>query len=198
MKSMVLRVAARSMEAMEHATEEARKKYLQDHPNAKPSNHKVKKTQGRAKKDGEAVDNPPEAAAAKAKTREAETAKHFEDIKGLKVKYERGDAGAKKKVNTLYGKIFDNGEKAVKEAEKVISEYEDQVEEDSEAFDCLTMLDKAIRDWKSNLVDHHKKTTYFGEGFFEQAASSESYAKSVDKWIQATNSALKGEEVHVD
>ena len=32
--------------AMEHATDDARKKYLQDHRNADPKNHTVKKTEG--------------------------------------------------------------------------------------------------------------------------------------------------------
>lgn len=44
------KVVARFVGGMEHATPEAREKYLHDHPNADPSDHKVKKTE---KEEGE-------------------------------------------------------------------------------------------------------------------------------------------------
>ena len=37
------RIVARFLMAMEHPSEDAKKKYLKDHPNADPSNHTVKK-----------------------------------------------------------------------------------------------------------------------------------------------------------
>lgn len=43
---IIKRIAGRYRLAMDFPTEEARKKYLQDHPNADPSNHKVKKNEG--------------------------------------------------------------------------------------------------------------------------------------------------------
>lgn len=99
------RVAARF--AMEHPTEESRKKYLKDHPNADPSNHKVK---GDGGNEDASAGKPPIKDYVQHTKRLSDTVSKMSDQLGkLEKSFEKatGYKGDKEQAKAVAGKIND-------------------------------------------------------------------------------------------
>jgi hypothetical protein len=167
--------------AMEHPSE-AKKQYLKDHPNADPSNHTVK---------GGGKGGDASAESHKAKARGAETTKHFDEMKSLKTKVENADPSAKKKFDRAYDKLYENGEAATKDAEKLLKKF-DHLDEDSQAGAAVKMLHKAVREWGNERMRHHSAKGALAGEKMRQAEQTWSYAKQVDDKIEDLQKALSG------
>jgi hypothetical protein len=179
---VVLKVAARYCQAMEFPTEEAKKKYLKEHPDADPSRHSVKKT----------VKPDTASAASKAESRGKETDQHFDTMKGLLKKVEDVDSSAGKKFDSVYKKLFENGEEATKAAKKLLKQLDNaDLDEDSQVFAALEMLHNSVRNWESNKLDHVKAGEALADKKLRQAESTAGYAKKIDEWISKVHQEVK-------
>ena len=129
-KAIAKRVCLRYRLATEFPTEKALKNYLHDHPDADKSKHSVSKSEA----------NP------KAQKRFDETKRVFSDMTALQKKVENADPVAKKKFDKAYEKIFDAGESAGKDAQKLIKQYPDQ----------SRLLQEHLREWNQNKSKHQE------------------------------------------
>lgn len=133
------------------------------------------------------------AEASKAGKRTKESNRYIEEMKRLKPKVYGGQDSAKKKFNTLYNKVFDLGEAAAKAAQKLIKQFENKVEEDTEPADTLEMLNTQLRWWNGNKVDHITKSSDSAYGKLFQAEVTWGYGTKLDEWIIYLDRALKGD-----
>lgn len=182
--SLRRRVAMRY--AAEFPSDEARKKYLDAHPKADPSNHTVKNDGGGKTAPKENVD----AEVAKAETRSKETDANFKQMQELKKKVDNADEGAKKKFNRAYSKLFENGEAAAKTADKLTSKF--RAAEGQAGF-AVELLERKLLDWNRNKSDHHNASGEHAHEKLQQAEQTHAYAQSVEQAIFHLNMALKGE-----
>jgi len=187
MDPLAHKVARRFM-AMEHPSEKAKKKYLQEHPNADPSNHKVK-SQGGEGSHGEA-----EAEGQKGQARFDANKKHFSEMKALFKKVEDADPRAKKKFDTAYDKMFDNGEQAAGAAKKLLEKYSDN----ENAADALHMLDSSLHAWEHNKIDHLKAKGAFSGAKMHQAHNTYGYVQNLESFVKDFHKWLKAPDAHVD
>lgn len=183
------KVVARFVErvGMEHPSEEARKTYLKDHPDADPKNHSVKKDKGGGGGSGGGA----EADVSKAESRSKETTKHFEDMKDLKKKVENADPSAKKKFDKAYDKLYESGEAASKAAEKLVKKFDGVKGEQAQS--AVKLLHNALREWDRNKADHHKGSGGMAHQKLQQAEQTWAYAKKIDDQIKMLGKSLKGE-----
>lgn len=181
------RVVARFLAktAMEHATPEAMRSYLHDHPDADPKNHKVKKDKGGGGSTGDTS-----ADSSKAESRSKETGKLHDEMKSLKSKVENADPSAKKKFDRAYDKLHENGEAAAKSAEKLLKKFEGA---EGEAGHAVELLSHAVRDWGNNKMNHARAKGDVAHKKLQQAEQTWAYATKIDDQIKMLSKALKGD-----
>lgn len=172
--------------AMEHATPEAMKQYLHDHPDADKSKHHVKKDKGGGGSSG----GDTSADSSKAESRSKETGKLHDEMKSLKSKVDNADPSAKKKFDRAYDKLHENGEAAAKSAEKLLKKFEGA---EGEAGHAVELLSSAVRGWESNKMDHAKAKGGMAHKKLQQAEQTWAYATKIDDQIKMLSKALKGE-----
>lgn len=100
---LLARRVARRVMGFEHPTEEARKKYLKDHPGAKPSDHRVKKQESKApakddKPKGEGTKQEPKGEGSKS---EAIVAKNKTKLQRQEFKVDKGVESFRRAVKSL-------------------------------------------------------------------------------------------------
>ena len=182
---IVRNVVARTLSAMEHATPEALRKYMHEHPDADPKNHTVKKPS-----DGGGSGNH-EAEASKSKSRAAEVDKHYEAMKGLKGKVDSANPTAQKKFDAAYDKIYAGGESAAKAGQKLVSQLSSVKGEQQEA--AVKMLQHALRNWEGNRSDHSRAKDEYAHKKLQQADQTHAYAQKLEEAIQDVSKALRGD-----
>lgn len=174
--------------AMEHPSEEAKKKYLQEHPGANPANHKVKG-------EGGGVDHgPAEAEGHKGQARFDANKKHHGEMKALLKKVENADPSAKNKFDAAYDKVFENGEAAAKAAQKLLQKYGDT--DDAEA--AVQMLGSTLRAWENNKADHIKGKGAFAGQKMRQGTETYAHAQNLESFVKDFHKFLKDPDAHVD
>lgn len=183
---IVRNVVARTLTAMEHATPEALKKYLHEHPDADPKNHRVKQQGG-----GGSGDHGAEAESSKSKSRAAEVGKHYGDMKSLKGKVDSADPTAKKKFDGAYDKIYAGGESAAKAGQKLVKQLSSVKGEQQGA--AVKMLQHALQAWEGNRSDHVRAKGEFASKKLQQADQTHAYAQKLEEAIQDVGKALKGD-----
>jgi hypothetical protein len=194
-------IAADEHEAMEFATPEALQKYLKEHPKADPKRHTVKEpSKGKPvekKQMPEGLVSATSSEAQHAKTRSAEITKLHESMRSLQDKAEDAQPAAQKQFDRAYAKIYDLGDTSSKAAKKLlehVSQYENHIDEDSQAGHAVRLLNDALGDWERNRVDHFRVKGEFGyriRGM--QAEQTWAYGKKIDDQIDMLDKALKGE-----
>jgi hypothetical protein len=131
----------------------------------------------------------------KAETRSKKTSQFRDQMKGLKSRVDNGDPTAKRKFERAYDELFANGEAAEKDADKLLKVYIADNDSEGQAGDAIEMLDRAVRDWKSNKI-HHAQTN--GEFVLSrdkllQAEHTWAYATKIDDQIKMLHDALMGD-----
>lgn len=190
---LALRIAARysakkrQRNTMEHPSDKAKAQYLKDHPNADPSNHSVAKPGGGKAPGADAMKGDAEKANARSKERE----KTLSEMQSLKKGVEDANPSAKKKFDKAYDKLYEHGEQAAKAAEKLVDKFDD-VEGDQQIA-AVKMVHHALRDWKSNQIDHHKGKGEQSRLKLNQAENTAGYGHQLDESIDMLHRALKGE-----
>lgn len=181
---IVRNVVARTLISMEHATPEAMRDYLHEHPDADPKNHKVKKPSGGGSSSHEAE-------AGKSKSRSTEIDKSYDTMKGLQKKVDSANPTAKRQFDNAYDKLYSGGESAVKSAQKLIKQHGSGGGEQAEA--AVEILRHALKDWERNRVDHARAKDEFSHKKLQQAEQTHGYAQKLEEAIQNVSKALKGD-----
>lgn len=199
---LVQRVALRFADrlSMEHPSEEAKKNYLKEHPNADPSNHKVKqRSEGGG---GGAIDHAlAESEGPKGHARFEANKKSLGEMKALQKKVDDANPAAKKKFDREYDKLYENGEKAAGAAKKLLQKYTKAHEslegEAKEAMnDGLEMLHTNIKEWERNKMDHANAKARTTHTKLNQAQSTYAYAQQLDGAVKDFAKFLKDPEKH--
>lgn len=128
---------------------------------------------------------------ARSQSREKQLTKTFEGMKQLKSKVDNADQTAKRRFNTAYDKIFEQGEAAYKHADRILKRV--STPHGTDAADAAKLLGKAMDDWNYNRFRHHKGSADFTAGKLRQAEESWAFAKSIEDAIGNLHRALSGE-----
>jgi len=185
---IVRNVTARFMtRGMEHPSEEAKKKYLHEHPGADPKNHKVKKNPDSTASSGIGSEST------KADSRSKDLTKNLDSMKALKRKVDNAEPSAKKKFDQTYTKLYEGGESSAKAAERLVKKFEDDDRKDVQI--AVELLSDSVRQWERNKFDHHKQTAEFTHTHekLRQAEQTFGYAMKVNDYIELLNKTLQGD-----
>jgi hypothetical protein len=163
---------------------------LKDHPNADKSKHTVGKPGGGS----QGADTPDLTGAAhKAKARSDATTKTYDAFKALRKKMESGGGSdpeaAEKKLRQVYDKLFQGGEAAAKDAEKLLKH---KFPEGSDAESAAEILARSVHDWERNKSDHVRGKTKFAPEMAPHAEQTWAYAKKIDDQIAMLSKAVSG------
>lgn len=135
-------------------------------------------------------------AADQSEARFAENKKLFSELESLKKKVENADSSAAKKFDRAYDKLFENSDKAVKAAEGLLKSYITLVE-DSEGDDAdargatLEMMERGIRQLKSNKIDHLKAKSAPATQKLHAAANTYGYTQDLESYVKGLYSVIK-------
>jgi uncharacterized phage infection (PIP) family protein YhgE len=128
------KIASRYIEAMEHATDEARKKYLQGHPKADPKNHTVRH-------------KTPQQMGRSDKKRWDSMLSATKGLKELGQKAIGGDEEATKEVGARFNAIYSGGEDIVKDATPLLRKVEKSKKGNPKVQEHADALKKALAKW---------------------------------------------------
>ena len=184
-RNIVARFVARV--GMGHATPEALKKYLKEHPNADKANHTVEKPGEISSEGGSAV---AESEGKKGQKRFEENKKTLSDMQALKKKVENADSGAAKKFDRAYDKLFDAGEDAAKAAKKLLQKHPDG--------DAFELLEGYLREWDRNKMDHVRAKGGLASAKMQQAENTYGYAQQLESVVKDFHKFLKDPDTEID
>lgn len=196
---MARRVARRFM-AFEHDSEEARKKYLHDHPGASPSRHTVKNQKSKPSNKLKGSDpKKAEAASVKSKARSQKATKLVGDLKRLQKQTDDAKKGAREKFDRTYDKILSSGDVTAKAAERLLKDYRDIgvgfKEEDKEQREsAVELIHHALQAWRGAVRGHHEaKDAYAAEITFKAGEHTYQAAEDLEKKIRGVSRVLGGD-----
>lgn len=187
--------------AFEHDTEEARKKYLHDHPKASPSQHTVKKQKSSKPSNKPKGSDPKKADAAhvKSKARSQKSTKLVGDLKRLQKQTDDAKKGAREKFDRTYDKILSSGEVTAKAAEKLMREYKDigdgfKGDEKEQREAAVELIGHALQMWRGAVRGHHEaKDSYAAAITFRAGEYTHHAAEALEKTIRGVSRSLGGD-----
>jgi hypothetical protein len=175
------RVAARF--AMEHSSPEERKNYLQEHPNADPADHTIKK--GKPKGKPEIDTSDAESAASASKSRFDSNKSAFQSIKKLSPKDKKYQQGYKK-LEKSGDDAAAAGEKMLKKYENMADGYKGTAKREREAM--VEMLSRHVDGWERAKNDFHPMSSS------DRLANLYAAAQQIETYLQALPKSLKGDQ----
>lgn len=175
-----LNVWLQEIEATEFPTENARKKYLESHPNADPSKHTVRqhKTPTRQRRED--------------KGRWEDVLKKIDGLKDLGKKAKGGDAEAAQEVSSRYHALASHGHSIYDESLPLIKKLEGSKKLSEEGRKHLQKLKGAVDEWKKLMPRIEKAKGRNTEAQLSSANSlvaAASDMRSFYSWLQ--NEAVK-------
>ncbi len=164
------RVLARSVLAMEHATEKARKNYLHEHPNADPKDHSVAKKEkagpsgqeGHSKKVNKHIGDALKASAAASKS--IESVQRFKKTYDTAMGYKGDKDRAKANVEKM--------DSASKDLSKHHQGVMDQAKIALDSFDGVTLTDD-----QKNVLTHVSRALHKADEVRRKTINSERYTE---------------------